>query len=54
MDAIFKRLTFSGNPADSAAQNGSFFNDLLLVVLLVVCLAYTLKLLEYLIFKVKV
>lgn len=54
MDNVFRRLTFSSASSSSTAIQTGFFNDFLLICLVLVAMAYSLKLLEYLIFKVKI
>jgi len=57
INKVVGNLTFSGQKTQGAsgAMDGSpFFQEMLLVCVLVVILAYALKVLEYLIFKLKV
>ena len=58
LDTIFKNLTFKndGKPgvASKLVDSPLPFAEILLVCILIVVLAYVLKLLEYMIFKLKI
>lgn len=59
LDRIFKNLTFTADKGGSTAikrlaDSPLPFNEVLLVCVMIVALAYVLKLLEYLVFKLKI
>lgn len=56
VNQVIGNLTFTGDkkPGTGAVQGGFMFQELLLICALIVLLAYVLKVVEYLIFKLKI